>query len=141
MYVRELMTRNPACCAPESTIVEAARMMKDFDCGEIPVVRSNGDRKLVGVITDRDIVCRVVAAGKDPAKTKVETAMSTPVVSVGPETALEECLNLMESHQIRRVPVVDASGICCGIVSQADVATGAPAQDTAELLRGVSRPN
>lgn len=141
MHVRELMTRNPACCAPETTIVEAARMMKDFDCGEIPVARADGDRKLVGVITDRDIVCRVISAGKDPGKTTVESAMSSPVVSVGPETALEECLNLMESHQIRRVPVVDADGICCGIVSQADVATGAPAKDTAELVKGVSRPN
>jgi CBS domain-containing protein len=141
MHVRELMTRNPACCAPETTIVEVARMMKDFDCGEIPVARADGDRKLVGVITDRDIVCRIVAKGEDPSSAVVQNAMSTPVVSVTPETSLDECLNLMESHQIRRVPVVDAQGICCGIVSQADVATGAAPQDTAELVKGVSRPN
>jgi CBS domain-containing protein len=141
MYVRELMTRNPACCTPETTIVEVTRMMKDFDCGEIPVARADGDRKLVGVITDRDVVCRVVAAGQDPSNTSVEMAMSTPVVSVTPETTLDECLSLMESHQIRRVPVVDAQGICCGIVSQADVATGAPPKETAELVKGVSRPN
>jgi len=141
MHVRELMTRNPACCSPETTIVEVARMMKDFDCGEIPVARPNGDRKLLGVITDRDIVCRIVAVGKDLSTTTVENAMSTPVVSVTPETTLDECLSLMESHQIRRVPVVDAQGICCGIVSQADVASGAPPQDTAELVKGVSRPN
>jgi CBS domain-containing protein len=141
MHVRELMTRDPACCTPETTILEVARMMKDFDCGEIPVARADGDRKLVGVITDRDIVCRIVAAGKDASSCDVKSAMSTPVVSVTPETSLDECLSLMESHQIRRVPVVDGQGAVCGIVSQADVATSGSERDTAELVKGVSRPH
>jgi len=136
---RDVMTPNPACCTPTTTLDQVAKMMVHNDCGEIPVIDREG--VIIGVITDRDIVCRVVAVGKDLSDATVETAMSTPVVSVGPDTTLAECLSLMESHQIRRVPVVDAQGICCGIVSQADIATGAPPRDTAELVKGVSRPS
>ena len=139
MNVRALMTPNPACCTPATTVREAARLMVEHDCGEIPVVRADDDRTLVGVITDRDIVCRVVAKGKDPAEMSVEHAMSTPVVTVTEDASLDDTLKTMELHQIRRVPVVDARGTICGIVSQADIAIGAPPQETAELVREVSR--
>ena len=141
MNVSELMTRDPACCTPDTKVRGVARMMMDNNCGEIPVVGANGERKLVGVVTDRDIVCRVVAAGKDPETTQVGDVMSSPVVSVTPSTSLDECLRLMEAHQIRRMPVVDAQGHCCGILSQADVAVEATPRETAELVREVSRPN
>ena len=139
MTVGTLMTADPVCCTPETTIKDVALLMAQHDCGEIPVVRAQDDRRILGVITDRDIVCRVVAAGENPTDAIVEDAMSSPVVTVRSDSSLQDCLNLMESRQIRRMPVVDADERCCGIVSQADIAANAPSAETAELVREVSR--
>jgi len=138
MNVSELMTPDPVCCTPETTIEDVARMMRANDCGEIPVIQTAQTRKLVGVITDRDIVCRVIADGKSPAATNVSECMTKPVVTVTPDTSLEDCRVLMEEHQIRRVPVVKGNDIC-GIVSQADIAVKGPASATGELVREVSK--
>ena len=140
MNVTSLMTRDPVCCAPNQSVRDVAQMMMDHDCGEIPVVSDRDGRTLVGVVTDRDIVCRAVAAGLDVNQTTVNRVMSSPVITASPDMTLEEVLALMESHQIRRIPVVDDGGIC-GILSQADVAVEAPERATAELVREVSRPH
>ena len=139
MQVREIMTQDPACCSTTSRLPEVAQMMVDHDCGEIPVVDDR--RRLVGVITDRDITCRVVATGRNPAEVTAAEAMSTPVVTVTADSALEECLRTMEEHQIRRVPVVDGQGGCCGMVAQADIARSASATKTGEVVREVSQPH
>ena len=138
MQVREIMTENPTCCSPEASIQEAARLMAEHDCGEIPVVDQG--RKPVGVVTDRDIACRAVAQGKDPRATKVQDVMSSPVVTVNPETDVQDCCKTLEQNQVRRVPVVDQSGGCCGMVSQADIARNAPERETAEVVKDVSQP-
>ena len=91
------------------------------------------------MITDRDIVCRVVAVGKNPSAVTAQEAMTQPVISVGLDSSLEAVMAKMEQHQIRRVPVVDAEGCCCGIIAQADVALKAQEQDTGELVKAVSR--
>jgi len=78
---KDIMTTNPACCTPENSVEEAAQMMVKHDCGEIPVAESKDHPKPVGVITDRDITCRVVAAGKNPSQTRVRDAMSSPPVT------------------------------------------------------------
>jgi len=140
MQVREIMTPNPACCTAETPLDQVARMMVDNDCGEIPIVRSRSDRTVIGVVTDRDIVCRLIAAGKDPMDYTAEACMSTPVVAVRESTPLEKCAQIMEESKIRRVPVVDGGGMVCGIVSQADIAKHASRRITAELLRDVSQP-
>jgi CBS domain-containing protein len=140
MTVNELMTVDPVCCTPQTPLREVARLMSAHDCGEIPVVETRENRLLLGVVTDRDIVLRAVADGRNPADTPIESCMTSNVVTVRPDTTLEECCKLMEEHQIRRVPVVDGAGICCGIVSQADVAQRASAGDTGELVREVSKP-
>ena len=140
MTVNELMTLDPVCCTPQTPLREVARLMSSHDCGEIPVVETRDNRLLVGVVTDRDIVLRAVADGRNPADTPISSCMTTDVVTVRPETSLDECRKLMEDHQIRRVPVVDGSGACCGIVSQADVAQRASAGETGELVREVSKP-
>lgn len=137
MRVQDVMSANPACCSPTSSIQEAARLMVENDCGEIPVLDTN--RRPMGVITDRDIACRVVAEGKGP-DTSVQDAMSTPAITVSQEMSIEECCRVMEDNQIRRVPVVDAQGVCCGIVAQADVARLGSAKMAAELVRDVSAP-
>ena len=137
MQVREIMTEDPACCGPDDSVQEAARLMVQNDCGEVPVVDESG--RPVGVITDRDIACRCVAEGKD-LDTPVSEVMSAPVVTVTPDTDLDECCAKMEESQVRRIPVVDEEGRCCGIVSQADVARVASERETAELVRDVSEP-
>jgi CBS domain-containing protein len=140
-HAKDIMSANPACCTPEHNVQQAAELMVKHDCGEIPVVESDGNMKPIGVITDRDIACRVVAMGKNPNQTRVRDAMSSPPVTVTPDASLEECCRIMEESQIRRVPVVDQSGICCGIVSQADIAKAASTQQTAEVVKQVSEPS
>lgn len=139
MQVREIMTESPACCSPNSSLQDAAKLRVEYDCGEIPVV--DEQLKPVGVVTDRDIACRAVAQGKDPAQTTVREVMSEPVVTVKPEDSVESCCQRMEENQIRRVPVVDDKGACCGMVAQADIASRAPEGKTSEVVRDVSRPS
>ncbi|HEY8518938.1 MAG TPA: CBS domain-containing protein [Gammaproteobacteria bacterium] len=138
MQVRDIMTENPACCSPETRLDEVARLMADNDCGEIPIVDEQG--RPAGVVTDRDIACRAVARGLDPKRTTAREVMSDPVVTASLDDTLEEVCARMEEYQIRRVPVVDERGICCGMVSQADIARVASEHHTAELVRDISRP-
>ena len=140
MQVKEIMTSDPFCCTADTSLEEVAKAMVEHDCGEIPIVRTSKDRTLVGVVTDRDIVCRLVAQGINPVDEAAESCMSTPVVSVQESTSVEECARIMEESQIRRVPVVNGGGMCCGIVSQADIATNASRKITAELVKDVSQP-
>jgi CBS domain-containing protein len=134
---RDVMTPDPVCCTPTTTLDEVAKLMAHNDCGEIPVVDTT-DRP-VGVITDRDIVCRVVAEGRNPIAYTVEDYMSQPVVTVREDAPLDEVVSTMEKHQIRRVPVVDDRGCCAGIIAQADVAWTGDEHEVAELVREVSR--
>lgn len=134
---KDFMTVDPQCCTADTPLNEVAKLMVECDCGEIPVVDSA--KKLVGVVTDRDIVCRIVAEGKNPAAMTAQDAMTQPVISVTEDSSLEDVVALMEEHQIRRVPVVDASGGCCGIISQADVAMVAQESEVGEMVREVSR--
>ncbi len=124
---------------PDTGLQEVAMMMVDGDCGCIPVVDSQDSRMPVGMITDRDITCRVVAKGQNPLDLTAEDAMTTTVVSVTPNTSVEECANLMEESQIRRIAVVDENGACCGIVAQADIANNAGDRVTAEVVQEVSK--
>jgi CBS domain-containing protein len=134
---RDIMTTEPSCCTAAATLDQVAKLMVQNDCGEIPVV-DVGER-LVGVITDRDIVCRVVADGKNPMAHTAEQYMSQPVVTVTVDTPLADIMHTMETHQIRRLPVVDAEGCCVGIIAQADLAWTGREHDVAELVREVSR--
>jgi len=131
------MTANPACCATDTTLGAVARLMAQRDCGEIPVV--DHTRRLIGVVTDRDIVCRVLATGKNPLEHTVEDCMSQPPITVRGDTALTDVMATMERHQIRRVPVVDDQERCIGIVAQADLAWTEEQKDVAVLVREISR--
>lgn len=113
-------------------------MMVEHDCGEIPVIDPQG--KPIGVITDRDICCRAVSQGMDPNNTQVRECMTTPAITVAEEDSEERCIGVMEEHMIRRVPVVDAIGLCIGIVAQADIAMRLAPQPVSHLLREVSEP-
>ena len=139
MRVRDIMCTSVASCTPETRLPEVARLMVDHDCGEIPVLNAAGAP--IGVVTDRDITCRTVALGLNPMVMEAGDCMTTPCVTVNPEASLEECCDILEENQIRRVPVVDASGICCGMVSQADIARHATRKETAKVVRKVSEPS
>jgi CBS domain-containing protein len=134
---RNVMTSDPVCASPGATLDQIAQLMVENNCGEIPIV-DTADQP-IGVVTDRDIVCRVVARGMNPGAHTAESCMSTSVVTVRADSSLDEVVSVMENHQIRRVPVVDADGRCAGIIAQADIAAVGPPDATAELLWELSR--
>jgi CBS domain-containing protein len=141
MQVREIMSKHVVCCNPESSLGDVARLMVEHNCGEIPVVERGNSGKPIGVITDRDITCRVVAEGRNPLALTARDCMSAPVITVAADAAIEECCRTMEQHQVRRVPVVDESGSCRGIVSQADIARSTSENTAGHVLRELSRPS
>ena len=138
MEARDIMSKDPKCCTPEDSVSAAARLMAENDCGQLPVVDKEG--LLVGVITDRDIACRCVAAGK-PSDTPVGEVMSKSAVTVTADATIDECCRKMEDNQVRRLPVIDEGGKCCGMVSQADIAQSAEKEKTGDLVRQVSQPS
>ena len=139
MDVTSVMTPNPACCTVDTPIRQVAQLMVDNDCGEIPVVDES--RRPIGVVTDRDIAVRIVAQGRDINTATARDCMSTPVVSVDLKASLADALDVMESKQIRRVPVIDQSGMLIGIVAQADVALHGRDKKTGNLVEEVSKPS
>jgi len=140
MKIRDVMTQEPTCCTPETSLEAVARLMVDCDCGAIPVVGDLAGKFPVGLITDRDIVTRVVAAGKNPFELVARDCMTAPAITVTDETDLEECIDMLELNQIRRCIVVDRDGRICGIVAQADIAAHASKRKAGEMVREVSQP-
>jgi len=137
--VQDVMSPDLACCFPDASLIDVARLMVAHDCGEIPVLDPQ-TKTPIGVVTDRDIVCRTVAERKNPLDLHASDCMSAPVITVTPDMSLDDCCALFEEHMIRRAPVVDDRGRCCGVVSQADVATKASRALSAEMLHQVSQP-
>jgi CBS domain-containing protein len=135
----DVMTRYPTCCTPDTPLDRVATLMVLQDCGEIPIVENEHSRVPIAVVTDRDIVCRILARGKNPLEYTAEACMSQPVVTVSEEMPVDDVLATMERHQIRRVPVVNARGQCVGVISQADIAWRGSKKEVAELVREVSR--
>jgi CBS domain-containing protein len=140
MQVREVMTADPTCCTADTNLPAVARMMIDNDCGEIPVVDNAHSNVPIGVVTDRDIVCRTIANGLNPLDLTAADCMSKPAVTVTPDLSIEECCRLMEEKLIRRVPVVDERGSCCGIVALADIARQTKKSVAGEIVQDVSEP-
>jgi CBS domain-containing protein len=136
MLIKDIMTRNPACCEPTHTLDTVARLMLEQNCGEIPVC--DGTR-LVGVITDRDIVLRAVAAGKSPGIVMASEVMSKPVYTIDEDAAIPTALEVMEDKLVRRLPVLNKSGALVGIVSHADLIAKVPTLRVARVLRTVAK--
>jgi CBS domain-containing protein len=131
------MTPDPVRCTSKTSVDDIAKLMLQNDCGEIPIVDTADC--VIGVVTDRDIVCRVVAQGKNPIGHTAEECMSHSVIVVDENTPLDDVIATMEKHQIRRVPVVADGGYCTGIIAQADLARSGPEHQVAELVREVSQ--
>jgi CBS domain-containing protein len=135
--VRDAMTGDPRSIGATASVVEAARLMREQHIGSLPI--TDGE-KLVGMITDRDITTRVVAEAADPKVTSVEDVYSRDLVSVEPDNDLQEALQLMARHQVRRLPVVENERLV-GIVAQADIALGENEKKTGELVEAISEPS
>ena len=133
--ISDAMTSNPCAIDANKSVAHAAKMMKDEDVGLAPIVE--GDR-LVGTLTDRDIATRVVAEGKDPQTTIVRDVASMNVITVEPDQDLDEALQLMAQHQIRRLPVVENGGKLVGVVAQADVAKEADSKRVGQMVEEIS---
>ena len=136
-HVSDVMTTRPRAVTPETPVSQVAELMKAEDVGAIPVVQ---DDQLVGMVTDRDIVVRAVAEGKDPRGMPAAAVSSRDLVTVDPDQDLSDALQLMAQHQVRRLPVVDEDNHLLGVVSQADVAREVKDKAAGEMLEDISRP-
>lgn len=145
MQIREIMTSDPICAEPSTSLQQIAKLMVDYDCGGIPICQS-GTRRLVGFVTDRDIVCRTLAKGLDPLEMVAQDAMTPQVHAVRHDASVDDCIQLMERFKIRRVPVTNQQGELVGIVSQADLVRRAVpkqpeiAEELEEALGEISEP-
>ena len=138
MTVLEVMTRAPACATADMPLQEVARLMVDHNCGCIPVVDEGGAP--IGVVTDRDIVCRSVALGQNPLEMVASTAMTPECVTVSQDASVEHCCSVLENNQIRRAVVVDDKKRVVGIVAQADLARRSEILG-GEIVAAVSAPS
>jgi CBS domain-containing protein len=133
--IKEVMTRDVRACEPNATVAEAAKIMAQEDVGPVPIVE---DGRLVGIVTDRDIVIRVVAEGRDPNATTVKEIASSNLVTVSPDEDLDEALKMLAENQVRRLPVVEGDRLV-GIVAQADIARLGKDSKTGEVVEEISR--
>jgi CBS domain-containing protein len=139
MKVSDVMTPDPVCCLPKDTAEKVAKILRDHNIGSTPVVLDHKTRQLIGIITDRDLCCTVVASGLEPKATPIKRFVTANPVTCRPDDDLETCIVAMQTYQVRRVPVVDDEGRCIGIVSQADLALRHQSERTIETLTEVSK--
>ena len=138
----EVMTKNPVCCLPNDMVAKVAQLMKSKDIGPVPIIENEQTKKLVGIVTDRDLALKIVAEGRDAKSTKAEDVMTRKVVTCRGEDDVQKALDAMSEHQLRRIPVVDNDNRIVGIIAQADVATRVDQPTkTAEVVKDISQSN
>jgi CBS domain-containing protein len=138
----DVMTKDPTCCLPTDRVSSVAQLMNTENVGSIPVVESNQSKKLIGIITDRDLALQVVANERDPKSTTVADVMTSDVVTCYADDDIQKAVDAMADHQLRRMPVVDHNQMIVGIIAQADVATRLDKpQETAEMVKDISQKN
>lgn len=140
MKAQDIMARNPKYVTPETTVREAARLMKTEDVGMLPVVRSEGSRSMVGVVTDRDIAIRHVAEGHSSPDCPVSEAMSSNVKTCKASDSVDDVMKLMGKEQLRRIPIVDERGDLVGVIAQADIAIEADDEKAGHTIEKISQP-
>ena len=138
----EVMTNNPICCLPSDIVSKVALLMKSKDIGPVPIIDNEQTKKLVGIVTDRDLALKIVAEGRDPKSTKAVEVMTREVVTCRAEDDMQNALDAMSGHKLRRILVVDNNNRIVGIIAQADVATRVDQPEkTAAVVRGISQSN
>lgn len=140
MKCEEIMTKDPTCCLPGDTVDQAAQLMKDEDVGSVPVIADHQTRRLLGIVTDRDLAVKVVAEARQIAAVTVEEVMTREPLTCHPNDDLQKAIDTMEKHRVRRIPVVDDNNQVIGIIAQADIAIRAhEPETTAEVVEEISR--
>ena|SRR5262252_6115702 len=139
MKIRDIMSREPACCVITDTAQTVAKILCDRNVGSLPVIADAESRKLVGMITDRDLCCSVIAQGLDPKTTKVDKLITLSAYTCREGENIEACERLMQEHQVRRIPIVDAEDRVIGIVSQADLALRDKADRVSKTVAEISK--
>lgn len=134
MLVKEIMTRAPACCSPETNLNDVARMMAAHDCGVVPICDGT---KMVGIVTDRDLVCRGFAGDEDPRNVPAAAVMTSPVATINDSDQIQHAITIMSEHRVRRLPVM-RDGQLVGIVSLADLAEHLPLAEIGSIVRRIS---
>ena len=141
MKAQDIMARDPRCVTPRTSIQEAARLMRTEDVGALPVIESDSSRKLVGIITDRDITIRAVADGRDIGSVTVSDVMSKDATTAKASDSVDDVMQVMGRKQVRRIPIVDERDQLVGIVSQADVVLRAKSDTKSEhTVEKISEP-
>ena len=135
----EVMTAKPVCCEPGDSVTHVADMMRQHDVGSLPVVDSRDSGRLVGIVTDRDLVTKVVARNRPVDGATVKDAMTSSPATCREDDDVERAVSLMAERQVRRMPVIDGGGRLAGIIAQADVATRIHRDEkTGELVEAIS---
>jgi CBS domain-containing protein len=138
----EVMSTNIIVCEPTANIAEVARQMKSEDVGPIPVVDNKSSKHVIGIVTDRDLVIKVLAEGRDPSSTQVREIMTSNPVTCREHDNIDKAMKAMEQNQIRRILVVDDSDHLVGIIAQADIATRTPDdKKTGDMVEKISKSN
>jgi CBS domain-containing protein len=140
MKVRDVMSTDPVCCLPTDTAQKVARILCDNNIGSLPVVTDQQSRELIGMITDRDLCCSVLADGLDPKSTSVGHFVTPEPVTCRDGENLEKCERAMQEHQVRRIPIVDGQNRVIGIVSQADLARKDQPEKVWKTVAEISKP-
>jgi CBS domain-containing protein len=139
---QDVMTKNPVCCVPGDMVVEVAKMMKTGNVGSIPVVENQHTKRLIGIVTDRDLALKILAEENDAKSTRVTSVMTHKVVTCRADDDLQKAMDAMAKNQLRRLPVVDQDDMVVGIIAQADVAMHMEQPEkTAEMVKGISQSN
>lgn len=140
MKVQQVMTEHPVCCRPTDTAQTVAQMLRDQNIGSMPVVADGDSGRLLGIITDRDLCCRILAEGLDPRTTLIDAYITRDLVTCRAEQSLDSCAKLMQMHQLRRILIVDKYAICVGILSQADLARSDQSEKVHRTVAEISKP-
>jgi CBS domain-containing protein len=140
MKVRDVMTPDPICCLMTDSAVRVAGLLRKQGVGSIPVVADHESRKLIGIITDRDLCCSVLGDGLNAQTTAIEKFVSLNPITCREGESLDDCEQVMQERQVRRIPIVDGDGRVIGIVSQADLALKDKPEKVAKTVAAVSKP-
>ena len=138
MKIKEVMSPDPICCLPSDSAQQVARIMCERNIGSVPVVVDQQSRKLLGMITDRDLCCSVIAAGLDPKSTEIANFVSAQLVTCRDGENIDKCEKAMQQHQVRRIPIVDGEDRVIGIVSQADLALKDKPDRVSQTVKAIS---
>ena len=141
MKIRDVMSQDPVCCLPTDNAQAVAKMMCEEDVGLMPVVSDQQTKQLLGVITDRDLCCKVMARGMDPKATLIGDHITQHPFTCRDGENIEKCERLMQEHQVRRVPIVDGNNCVIGMVSQADLALKEKPDRLSKTVAEISKPN